>query len=196
MLTQYGHGEIKWGEQVYKLTPSFINIAKLGTPKEIIETFKHFIVERNIVHKFNCALSIVRACCDRELPTSLTGDVKYSERQQRFLIVYPAHGYDMVNDIIVLAEHCLLHGVTGKVPQDDIDEDAKPMEEFDAYKYMELARIHLNMSVEESGNMTMTEWLRMMSAKFPEQQKDDKPTKKQEKEMLDWYFKKNDKVAH
>ena len=145
MLTQYGHGEIKWGGEVYRLAPTFINIAKLGTPSEIIETFKHFIAEKNVVHKFNCALNIVRTCCDRELPVELTGTIKFSERQQRFLIVNPAHGEAMVNDIIILAEHCLIHGVSGKVDIDDIDEDAKPMEEFDAYKFMELARIHLGM---------------------------------------------------
>ena len=42
--------------------------------------------------------------------------------------------------------------------------------------------------------MTMTEWLRMMTAKFPEQRDDDKPTRKEEKAMLDWYF--NKEKAH
>ncbi len=171
------------------MSPNFLNIAKLGTPKESIEVFKGFITERSAVYKYMSALSIVRDCCDKELPTSLTGDVKYSEKQGKFLIAPTLRGEAMVNDIIVMAEHCLIHGICGKV-SDDTESNGKPLEEFDAYSFMEIARVHLNMSVAEAGNMTMTEFVRMMGAKFPEQVDESKPTKKQEKALLDWHFNK------
>tara|TARA_R100000951_G_C2639886_1_gene180579 strand:- start:212 stop:787 length:576 start_codon:yes stop_codon:yes gene_type:complete len=190
MLTAYGHVKIEWGEKIFNLSPSFVNIAKLGSPKEIIDTFKDFIASSNLIVKFSIALNVLECCSDKEIPRALTGGVKFSERQQKFLVANPEHGQAMVSDVITLAEHCLIHGVCGKV---ETKGKGDAIKEFDAYSYMELARIHLNLSLDDAAQMTMTEFLRLMAAKFPPEKNEDEPTFEEEAELLAW-FKSNNKA--
>ena len=188
MLTAYGHSKIEWGDQEFILSPSLSNIAKIGTPTEIIDTFKQFISATNLVFKFSIALNVLKCCSDPELPERLTGGVKFSKRQNRFMITQPSHGINMINDIIVLAEHCLIHGVCGK---SDKKKSGEPATEFDAYSFMELARIHLGLSVEGAAKMTMTEFSRLMNAKFPPQVNEDAVSEQEQIEMAAWLKKQN-----
>ena len=188
MLTAYGHAKIEWEGRAFNLSPSFVNIAKIGTPPEIIETFKDFVSTTHLITKFSIALNVLECCSDAELPRELTGGVKFSERQNRFLIVNPTHGQAMVSDIITLAEHCLVHGVCGKVESKGKGE---PLTEFDAYSYMELARIHLNLSLDDASRMTMTEFLRLMEAKFPPVRNENEVSAKDEADLLEWFNSNN-----
>ena len=188
MLTNYGHAKIEWGEQVFNLSPSFVNIAKIGKPKEIIDTFKDFVATNNLIMKFSIALNVLECCSDKEIPEKLTGGVKFSDKQQKFMIVNPLHGEAMIHDIIILAEHCLIHGVCGKV---ESKSDGKPMEEFDAYLYMELARIHLNLSLDDASKITMTEFIRLMDAKFPKEKNENEASTEEEAELLAFFLSEN-----
>jgi len=188
VLTAYGHAKIEYGDKVFNLSPSFVNIAKIGNPKEIIDTFKDFISATNLTVKFSIALNVLNCCSDKEIPRSLVGGVKFSDKQQKFLIVNPDHGDAMVNDVITLAEHCLIHGVCGKVENKG---NGEPVTEFDAYSFMELARIHLNLSLGDAAKMTMTEFLRLMAAKFPPEKNEDEPTKEEEADLLAWFNSNN-----
>ena len=189
MLLAYGHAKIEWQGVTYSLAPTFANIAKIGSPSEIVDDFKSFISSINPVYKFNIALSVLRACCDRDLPEAFTGRTVFMSGKLKY--VQPAHGVNVFSDIITLAEHCFIHGVCGKVEQDDNEKDGEPLKEFDAYAFMEMSRVHLGMSREEAQNLTMTEFIRMMRAKFPEQKDKDKPSRSEEKDMLAWYFDKD-----
>ncbi len=182
MLVNYGHASISWQGEKYTISPTFANIAKIGTPTEIIDDFKSFISTVNVWHKFNISLVVLNACSDKPIPSSLTGSMKFSERQQKFLYSTPAHGLPMLNDIIVLAEHCFLHGVCGKSNKKG---NGDPIDSFDPYEFMELARVHLGLSVEESGNMTMTEFVRMTDAKFPPE-RNGEITVKETDDLIDW----------
>ncbi len=188
MLTAYGHTKIEWGEKVFILSPTFSNIAKIGTPTEIIDTFKQFISSTHLVTKFSIALNILKCCSEPELPFAFTGGVKFSNRQDRFMITHPSHGKDMINDVIVLAEHCLIHGICGKIERESKGE---PVTEFDAYSFMELARVHLGLSSDEAGNMTMTEFSRMMEAKFPPEKNENIGNLKEQQEMAAWLKEQN-----
>ncbi len=190
MLTQYGHVGIEWAGVNYTLSPTFANIAKLGSPAEIIDSFKSFIVETDPVWKFQKAIVVVNACADMPLPDSLTGRIKYSNKRKKFMYVKPNHQLPMFNDIITLAEHCLEHGICGKVSR-IIGEEGDPLREFDAYGYMELARIHLGMNAEEARNMTMTEFARMMRAKFPPEVDENKAPAEDVDDMVDWFNEQN-----
>ena len=165
MLTAYGHAKIEWGDQVFNLSPSFLNIAKLGNPKEIIETFKDFVSSTNLIVKFSIALNVLECCSDVEIPRALTGSVKFSERQNKFMLVNP------------------VHGICGKVKSTGKGEAVK---EFDAYSYMELARIHLNLSPTDASKMTMTEFLRLMDAKFPQVRDENEASPEEELALFEW----------
>lgn len=188
MLTEYGHARIRWQGVEYTLSPSLLNISKLGSPTEIIEDFKQFI-EASVIWKFIIATRVIDACSDIEIPESLLGSVKFSETKNRFMYVQPSHGLPMINDVIVLAEHLLIHGVCGK--SDSSKSTGEPLKEFDAYKMMELARVHLELSSGDAANLTMTEMHRMMKVKFPAEESD-QPDAELDSQLLDWFNKENE----
>ena len=183
MLLQYGHCEIEWQGEKYRLAPTFANIAKIGSPLEIIEDFKSFISTWSVMQKFSIAISVLNACSDKLIPEELTGRYQFSERQDKFLYVQPSHGLPMIEDVITLAEHCLIHGICGK--NTSKSDSGEPLKEFDSYKFMELARVHLGMSAAEAENMTMTEFSRMMDAKFPPE-KGEGATAQESNDILAW----------
>lgn len=187
MLTAYGHAQIEWQGDKYRLAPTFANIAKLGSPVEIVELFKSFISPGAAWHKFNIAVSVLNACSDKPIPEKLIGFVKFSDRQQRFMYHQPSHGLPMFNDAITLAEHCLLHGICGKI---DKKGDGDPLKEFDAMAFIELARIHLDMDRKESSELTMTEFCRLMEVKFPPA-KEDGLSAEENDDMLAWFKEQN-----
>lgn len=191
MLLAYGHASIKWKGEAYTLTPSFSNIAKLGAPKQIIDKFKRFIMLGNTdLNKWHMAMEVLRACCDKEFPPEMVGCTVFSERKQRFMYCQPSHGESVFHDCIVMADHCLRHGVCGVFESDRDDDDAKPVSEFDPYHFMEMAMEHLQVSRKDAASMTMTEFARRMAVKFPPQ-KSDHPSKKEQREMLEWFNQTN-----
>ncbi len=190
MLLAYGHAQIEWKGVKYRLSPTFANIAKIGTPTEIIEDFKSFISTMSITHKFNIAISVLNACSDKLIPEALVGRVQFSEKQNKFLYVRPVHGLPMISDVITLAEHCFLHGICGK---SDKKGSGESIEAFDAYEYMELSRVHLGLSTSEAENMTMTEFVRMMDAKFPPENKDE-ITREESDDLFAWLQEQNSKA--
>lgn len=195
MLLNYGHACINWEGEQYMLTPSFANIAKLGTPKEIIDTFKTFISPgTKAITKFAIALKVLNSCSDKAIPEELTGSVHLSVTRGR-LYKMPKHDLPMFEDCITLAEHCLRHGICGAVEPDIGEAPAKPVQEFDAYSFMEMARIHLDLSRDDAANVTMTEFARMMQAKFPSDQKKQEPAKNEFDDLIAW-GEEQDKRAH
>jgi len=181
MLLAYGHAEIEWQGVKYRLAPTFANIAKLGSPVEIVELFKSFVSPGADWYKFDIAMTVLNACCDTELPERLVGRVKFSERQQRFMYVQPSHGLPMFDDVITFADHCLRHGICGQA--ESSSEGGDPLTEFDAYSFIEMAQEHLNTSLDDAANMTMTQFVRRMNAKFPPKESDG-PTQDQEAALL------------
>lgn len=165
LLVEYGHAQIKWGDEVFTLSPSLINISKLGSKTEIVELLKVFMspFTRSIT-KFGIAIDVLNACSDRPLPHELTGSTEFSEKRGILLYRKPRHNLPMFEDCITLAEHMIVHGIIGNV---EGDEDGEPMTEFDAYKVMEVAMEHLSLSRDDSANMTMTEFIRRMQLKYP-----------------------------
>jgi len=191
MLVNYGHAKISWAGEDYILTPSFSNIAKLGKPKEIIDKFKRFISLGDCLAKWHLAISVLDACCDKQLPDELVGHTVFSEQKQRFLYKQPAHGMPMFYDCITFADHCLRHGICGVYESDDEESNAKPVEEFDAYWFMEMAMEHLEVSREDAATMTMTEFARRMAVKFPPKKDETKATKKESRELQAWFEQNN-----
>lgn len=187
MLTKYGHGEIKWGGDTYRLSPTLANIAKIGSPSEIVDDFK-MLLSSSENWRFAVALNVVNACLDKPFPEKLSGRVQFSEHSNRLLYVDPGHDAPMINDIIVLAEHCFLHGVCGDVKS---EKKGSRIEEFDPYEYIELARVHLGMSKAEAADLTMTEFCRMMETKFPPEKNENQADEKQDAALLKWFEENN-----
>lgn len=165
MRVKYGFAEINIGGEVYTLAPSLLNISKIGTPKEIIESF-HIIsnYDVNYITSFSTACNILQCC---GLPFFVTGGLRFSELKNKTLI-YP--GLLPIDDVFILAAHCLKHGVCGIVDdnkEDDKEEKKpKPMTEFDAHKFIVDAMDILSLSLSEAENLTMTQFGKLINAKL------------------------------
>lgn len=166
MHTTYGHVKIGYGGDDYILSPSLKNIASLGTPIEIIETFKDFVNPSTpTFYKLIIAFKVLDCCSDRPIPDEILGVLKFNEDKNQFEYISPAHSSDMSNDALVLAEHCLIHGICGKVDNKE-KESGEPLDSFDPYEYIETARVCLDIPLSEASDMTMTEFVRMMKMKI------------------------------
>lgn len=187
MLTRYGFAAIYIDDIEYKLSPTFQNIDKIGTPKEIIETVTSLYNCPSINWQYHRALGVVQTCCEPKLPEKATGRFKVYDNGKLKLVNPPSS--DFVSDIVVLASHCIKHGVIG-VTSDESSGDGEPMKEFDAYMYMGLAQEHLSKTREQAADMTMTEFLMAWDIKFPEAKKKrdeknaSKATKEEEAELM------------
>lgn len=193
MLTRYGFAAIYIDDIEYKLSPTFQNIDKLGTPKEIIETVTSFFNCPSVNWQYHRAVEIVQACCEPKLPEKATGKFKVYENGKLKLVNPPSK--DFMHDIIVLASHCIKHGVIG-LTDSDSSEEGEPMKEFDAYMYIGLAQEHLSKSREQAADMTLTEFLMLWDIKFPEaKKKREERLTKNEQDSLFAYQDELDKKA-
>lgn len=178
------------GGRDYLLRPSLLAMTRIGTPAEIVQTYA--TIHGNDVAKlievctgalgcfpewlspsFNRAaerllstcMLVLQACCEDDL-TPMIGDWK----GWRNCVVY-RQGQMPKNDIIVLAQHLMQHGVVGKakVRQLQRHETGERTTEFKAFDYISAARSHFGMNRAEASQLTMTEFQMLLAAKYPDQ---------------------------
>ncbi len=186
LLKEYGHGCIEYSGVKYVVVPSFINISAIGTPTEIIDTVKNLNSD-DLIDVYCSAFSILQSCCDVDFPPELFGDLSATDEGINQLDVSP----EQINDLIVLANHCVLHGIVGKVDFKGAEGD--PLTEFDAYEYIDLAVEHFNLGYDDAAKMTMTQFVRRMRTKYPEAHKKQaaKAAKESEQKAMVEYMKRN-----
>lgn len=167
MLLSYGYTEIEYCGEIYRFTPSFKNIERIGSPKEIIDVFEAVInPSYDWYVTLRASLRVLTACCDKTIPVDLTGESKLSQWSNKIIYAKPKSGMT-IEQVRILAIHMLSHGVVGKV---DIKTESgnQKITDFDVSEYIESAVIALGMSYEEAANMTMTQFVKCMRAKFPD----------------------------
>jgi hypothetical protein len=161
-----GFAVVKVGAQSYDLAPSFCNIANIGTPKEIVDSFRIIGMRYSLpVAAFAQACKILEEC---GLPNEATGGIVFNE-WKGYSCVQP--GILPVDDVYVLAMHCLKHGVSGSEQQIRNSRKLRKknnnnvISEFNAYQYIISAVDFLNMSTDEAEKLTMTRYIKLVSAK-------------------------------
>lgn len=185
-MIAYGHASIKYDGRVINLIPSLRNIERIGSPKEIIDTFK-FISRGIFDHQsFLKSMHIIECCLesgsDEDL-SELFGYLSPSYHGDRILF---KRGLQSPNTAIALASHLLMHGVCGKAKKVS-KKDSKPVEEFNAADYINIARRNFNLSYDEAKNMTMTEVLMMCQQVLDsEESTSSTPSVEEHKETMDW----------
>lgn len=165
-------------------------MTRIGTPAEIVQTYATIhgndvaqLVEvcagtlmrfpQWLSPSFNRAaekllstcMLVLQACCDDDL-TPMIGEWK----GWRQCVVYRP-GQMPKNDIIVLAQHLMQHGVVGKakIRQLQRHESGEHTTEFKAFDYISAARSHFGMNRTEASQLTMTEFQMLLAAKYPDQ---------------------------
>ncbi|OTA14326.1 hypothetical protein Xbed_03694 [Xenorhabdus beddingii] len=111
-------------------------------------------------------MMVIQACCEEDVE-ELIGDWRPGRRG----VVYRP-GRMPINDIIVVAQELITHGVIGRVKIRKLQRNEGTEEfsdQFKAIEYINAARCHFNMSRTESERLTMTEFQMMLKAKFPDE---------------------------
>ncbi len=178
------------GGRDYLLRPSFEAMTRIGTPAEIVQVYAtihgsdiaqlieacadrlgrvpawlHPSFNRAAEKLLSACMHVLQACCDEDL-TPMIGEWK----GWRNCVVYRP-GQMPKNDIIVLAQNLMQHGVVGKakVRQLQRHESGERTSEFKAFDYISAARSHFGMSRQEAAALTMTEFQLMLAQKYPDQ---------------------------
>ncbi|KZQ72972.1 DUF6246 family protein [Klebsiella aerogenes] len=178
------------GGQDYLLRPSFEAMTRIGTPAEIVRAYATIhgsdvakLLEactdtlrripdwlspsfnRSAEKVLSTCMHVLQACCEDDM-TPMIGEWK----GWRHCVVYRP-GQMPKNDIIVLAQHLMQHGVVGKakVRQLQRHETGERTTEFKVFDYISAARSHFGMSRSEASQLTMTEFQMLLAAKYPDQ---------------------------
>ncbi|PHM23702.1 DUF6246 family protein [Xenorhabdus ehlersii] len=177
----------------YLLRPSFSAMTRIGTPRQIVETYTFLngaetqeLINRALVAYgtlpdwliklmrkpvfgraiLSASMIVIQACCEEDAD-ELIGEW----RPGRKGIIYRP-GRVPINDIIVIARELITHGVIGRVKIRRLQRHEGTeafSDQFKAIEYINAARAHFNMSREEAEQLTMTEFQMMLKAKFPDE---------------------------
>lgn len=180
----------KDGEKEYLLRPSFAAMTRIGTPEEIVSAYAtiHGSDVQNLISAcasnlgllpewlspqlyrmaekiLSVSMQVVQACCEDDL-TPIIGEWK---GWSRYIVYRP--GALSRNDIIVIAQHLMSHGVIGKAKVRKLQrhETNSTTTAFNAIEYINAARTHFEMTREDAAHLTMTEFALLLNAKYPDQ---------------------------
>lgn len=160
-----GYGAIEHGDDVYSVSPSFVNIAKIGKPSDIIRKAADvFQYEDDLIKAHLSAMDICEAC---GVPRFLMGGVNISGWTGKAVI---RPGEMEPRMVIVVAMHLIKHGITG-VASSFVSSKKSPassgfVSEFDPSEYIVIAKEFLDLTLEEAESLTMTKFLRLSGAKL------------------------------
>lgn len=198
-ITSIGEFVISAGSHDYLLKPSFEHISLIGSPSEIVSCYATLnglgvdydslqsIIDFASSQKIPCpefgkalqdatyardvvrAASLVIMCCAYEDVSDLVGEYYDDSGALKF-----RRGMMSDVEMIFLARGLMDHGIIGKVKIRQLQRNEGKNEftkEFHCSEYISAARVHFNMSRDEAGDLTMTEFLELMKIKFPEKAK-------------------------
>lgn len=168
ILTEIGEIGVMVGDNSYKLRPSLYAMSTLGSPDEIVEVYSRVMLDESLED----ALAVIYACSNDDL-SGVFGTLNYVDgvpksygKKRRYFEFneerVPAE------DILTIAKCLLKHGVTGALkPLPKKDGEQEYSSQFDAREHVSLAIAHLGASSKDAWEMTMTELIGALRAKFP-----------------------------
>lgn len=213
-IKELGECLISAGDADYFFRPSFLAMSRIAEPAEIVQTFYDLcndevtpLMRRAVAaysHKGripDCVLkyihsglltrkaimaahTVLTACCDDDI-TDLVGWMQPAKSRRRGMMWRP--GLLPAQDMIILAQNLMTHGVVGKAKVRKLQrhEGGGMTTEFHASEYINAARHHFGMTREEAENLTMTEFIMLLNAKYPQQEGF---TKEEYDAVVDDYF--------
>lgn len=163
ILVDIGEIGVTTGANFHKLRPSLYAISQLGTPEEILALYESLMgPEPRLLD----ALAVIHACAEDDVSDAF-GCLVPARRPGAQGVRYKPGAARLI-DIVLIARSLLRHGISGALPPDEQqDDDAPEPTGFDARAYVALAMAHLGASSRDAWQMTMTELVGAMRAKFP-----------------------------
>lgn len=180
----------------YVFTPSFENLSKLGEPSEIINTYAVLLsndahnamtrfkepdsyvikyIAEKLFTQLDIAKTVLTSCCPDDI-TVLIGDEKKK-------------GLLQPKKILMLARNLLDYGISGRanVRISQRNKNKSYSSEFKITDYINNARVHLGLLLDEAKTLTMTEYIMLMANKYPD---NDGFTSEEYDQVLDDYEKR------
>ena len=194
-LKEIGECLITCGDEEYFFRPSFINMTRIGDPKEIVQAFydlhhdevsgllqsalesyglipgwliQHIKSTSYGRKAFLAAMTVLDACCDDDL-TPLIGEIRPAKASGKSFKIRRGSMDDF--DMLVIAQSLITHGIIGKAKVRKLQrhEGGDATTDFNAFEYISAARNHFGMSRGEAEQLSMTEFTLLIAAKYPDQ---------------------------
>ena len=194
-LKELGECLISFGDNDYFFRPSFINMTRIGEPKEIVQAFydlhheevssllqsaleaygaipdwliKHIKTTSYGRKALMSAMTVISACCERDV-TPLIGEIRPAKASGKAFKL--RRGQMDEFDMLAIAQSLITHGIIGKAKVRKLQrhEGGEATNEFNAFEYISAARNHFGMSRAEAEQLSMTEFQLLIAAKYPDQ---------------------------
>lgn len=165
-LTRVTHSDGEEQDLSWAFRPSLARIAALASPEGVVELFARLHGDAEEAAESAAAV--------------LTGLADESEHDLGILLGYPEPingvgvrhigGVMPADERVILARHLMHHGMVGPARPDSQKkaEQGSYCARFDAGEYIAAARVHLGMTLEEAGALSMTEFAQLFEIKFPD----------------------------
>ncbi|MBG5923151.1 DUF6246 family protein [Providencia rettgeri] len=190
---EYGEFTISTPDKDYLFRPSFDAMTRIGTPEQIVNAFTllsgaevQMLIARAIQaygavpewlfkalkkptygrSVLSTSMMVMQACCNGDCD-ELIGEWKPSKNG----VIYKM-GKVPITDIIVFARELMTHGIIGKAKVRKLQRNEGKNEftdSFNAIEYITAARAHFGVNREEAEQLTMTEFVMMLKAKYPDE---------------------------
>lgn len=156
MLIAHGYTRATTAGGEWTFAPAFARLADLGTPREIVALY----AELHGPAPGMAARYVLGTLCEQDDCLPLLGWVELTEPA-------PTHHPGLIPEVeqVILARHLMRHGIVG-TPQPG-GPAGEFSEAFDPAAYIAAARVHLGMSADEAGALSMSEFQSLMIVKFP-----------------------------
>ncbi|WP_168728639.1 DUF6246 family protein [Enterobacter hormaechei] len=194
-LKEIGECLITAGDDEYFFRPSFINMTRIGEPREIVQAFydlhhdevsgvlqsaldAYGVIPAWLIQHIKstgygrkammAAMTVLAACCDLDV-TQLIGEIRPAKASGKTFKI--RRGSMDEFDMLVIAQSLITHGIIGKAKVRKLQrhEGGEATNEFNAFEYVSAARNHFGMSRAEASQLTMTEFQMLLAAKYPDQ---------------------------
>lgn len=134
-------------------------------PDCVLQYIQSGLLSRKLIM---AAHTVLTACCTDDVG-DLVGWMKLSKSRKRGFVWRP--GIMPAQEMIIIAQSLMMHGIIGKAKVRKLQrhESSDTTNEFRASDYIIAARNHFGLSKEDAGQLTMTEFQLLLSAKYPEQ---------------------------
>lgn len=176
------------------LRPSFYAISRLGDPAEIVALSRRIFYEPTVLD----AAYIIYTCLVEDFKPHLIDKVygvigHYAEgkTEDGSLRLQWKKGVIAEEELIVLAQSLIRHGVIGAIDKEERSSDPSDYTStFNVRQYVAAAIAHLGASESEAWSMTMTGFVDSMRAKYPvsDEPQESKPLTLEEAERMEAWF--------
>ncbi|MBX2848954.1 MAG: hypothetical protein KTR16_11580 [Acidiferrobacterales bacterium] len=164
--------------------PTFLRVAQLGSPEEILKVFNESQIPSD--DGFKAAYRALVTFADN--PDDIDDVIGYfypALRNGKITFKYKA-GLCPKEDLHVIGCKLMMDAVIGRPSERDKRKasGSAPAQEFDPAEFVGIAVAHLGGSNDEWWNSTMIEWYKAVKAKCPDKEEDDNMMSKEEQKAL------------